>query len=98
MAFPMCAEQHTHREAVCSGTNCDGGLTGLEYKRALGAVRQLSQMTLATSWTGGQEVARGMAGWRKSLFATMHLNANLPAAYFGVPAAQVVEVGLEVEI
>jgi KUP system potassium uptake protein len=37
--------------------------------------------------------ASGMAGWRKSLFATMHLNANL-----GVPAAQVVEVGLEVEI
>jgi KUP system potassium uptake protein len=42
--------------------------------------------------------ASGMALWRKSLFATMHLNANLPAAYFGVPAAQVVEVGLEVEI
>jgi KUP system potassium uptake protein len=40
----------------------------------------------------------GMAVWRKTLFATMHLNANLPAAYFGVPAAQVVEVGLEVEI
>jgi KUP system potassium uptake protein len=42
--------------------------------------------------------AAGMAVWRKTLFATMHLNANLPAAYFGVPAAQVVEVGLEVEI
>jgi len=42
--------------------------------------------------------AAGMAMWRKSLFATMHLNANLPAAYFGVPPAQVVEVGLEVEI
>ena len=42
--------------------------------------------------------APGMAVWRKSLFATMHLNANLPAAYFGVPAGQVVEVGLEVEI
>jgi KUP system potassium uptake protein len=40
----------------------------------------------------------GMAIWRKTLFATMHLNANLPAAYFGVPAAQVVEVGLEVGI
>src|SRR5262249_11329905 len=40
----------------------------------------------------------GMAMWRKSLFATMHLNANLPAAYFKVPATQVVEVGLEVEI
>jgi KUP system potassium uptake protein len=40
----------------------------------------------------------GMATWRKSLFAVMHLNANLPAAYFGVPPSQVVEVGLEVEI
>jgi KUP system potassium uptake protein len=34
----------------------------------------------------------------QSLFATMHLNANLPAAYFGVPAGQVVEVGLEIEM
>ena len=42
--------------------------------------------------------APGMAHWRKALFAAMHLNANLPAAYFGVPTAQVVEVGLEVEI
>jgi KUP system potassium uptake protein len=40
----------------------------------------------------------GMAVWREQLFAAMHLNANLPAAYFGVPTAQVVEVGLEVEI
>ena len=40
----------------------------------------------------------GMAMWRKDLFAAMHLNANLPAAYFGVPPTQVVEVGLEVEI
>ena len=42
--------------------------------------------------------ASAMAVWRKALFAAMHLNANLPAAYFGVPPAQVVEVGLEVEI
>ena len=42
--------------------------------------------------------AAGMAIWRKAVFATMHLNANLPAAYFKVPTAQVVEVGLEVEI
>jgi KUP system potassium uptake protein len=40
----------------------------------------------------------GMAVWREALFAAMHLNANLPAAYFGVPPAQVVEIGLEVEI
>jgi KUP system potassium uptake protein len=39
-----------------------------------------------------------MAIWRKKVFAAMHLNANLPAAYFGVPTPQVVEVGLEVEI
>ena len=42
--------------------------------------------------------AAGMAMWRKAVFATMHLNANLPAAYFKVPTSQVVEVGLEVEI
>jgi KUP system potassium uptake protein len=40
----------------------------------------------------------GMAVWREQIFAAMHLNANLPAAYFGVPTSQVVEVGLEVEI
>jgi KUP system potassium uptake protein len=40
----------------------------------------------------------GMAVWRERIFAAMHLNANLPAAYFGVPTAQVVEMGLEVEI
>jgi KUP system potassium uptake protein len=40
----------------------------------------------------------GLAVWRERLFAAMHLNANLPAAYFGVPTSQVVEVGLEVEI
>jgi KUP system potassium uptake protein len=43
-------------------------------------------------------IVPGMAVWRKSLFAAMHLNANLPAAYFCVPTPQVVEVGLEVEI
>lgn len=40
----------------------------------------------------------GMASWRKTLFSTMHLNAYRHAAYYGVPAAQVIEIGLEVEI
>ena len=40
----------------------------------------------------------GMATWRKRLFSAMHLNAHRHAAYYGVPAAQVVEIGLEVEI
>jgi KUP system potassium uptake protein len=39
-----------------------------------------------------------MAVSREPLFPAMHPNGNLPAAYFGVPTAQVVEVGLEVEI
>ena len=43
-------------------------------------------------------IVPGMAVWRERIFAAMHLNANLPAAYFGVPTRQVVEVGLEVEI
>jgi KUP system potassium uptake protein len=41
---------------------------------------------------------RGMALRRERLFATMRLNANLPAAHCGVPTSQVLEVGLEVEI
>lgn len=40
----------------------------------------------------------GMARWRGALFATMLLNANCPAVYYGLPAAQGVEVGLKVEI
>jgi KUP system potassium uptake protein len=42
--------------------------------------------------------ATGMAFWRKVLFSAMHLNANRTAAYFGVRPAQVIEIGLEVEI
>jgi KUP system potassium uptake protein len=44
------------------------------------------------------ESMKGMAAWRKRLFSAMHLNTHRHAAYYGVPAAQVVEIGLEVEI
>src|SRR5271166_863389 len=40
----------------------------------------------------------GLARWRKSLFSSMHRNAYRSAAYYGVPASQVVEIGLELEI
>jgi KUP system potassium uptake protein len=40
----------------------------------------------------------GLAFWRKTLFSAMHLNANRTAAYFGVRPAQVIEIGLEVEM
>ena len=39
-----------------------------------------------------------MAQWRRSLFAAMLLNANRSASYYGLPLAQVVEIGIEVEI
>ena len=44
------------------------------------------------------ERVAGMAVWREALFAMLHLNANRAAAYYGVPTAQVVEIGIEVEI
>ena len=37
----------------------------------------------------------GMARWRKSLFALMHHNAQQPAAFFNIPNAQVMEIGVE---
>ena len=44
------------------------------------------------------ERVAGMAVWREALFAMLHLNANRAAAYYGVPTARVVEIGIEVEI
>ena len=44
------------------------------------------------------ERVAGMAVWREALFTMLHLNANRAAAYYGVPTAKVVEIGIEVEI
>jgi KUP system potassium uptake protein len=40
----------------------------------------------------------GMWVWREALFAFMQRNAERSAAYFGIPTAQVVEIGIEIEI
>ena len=40
----------------------------------------------------------GMARWRKSIFALMHHNAQRSGAYFNIPSAQVMEIGVEFEI
>jgi KUP system potassium uptake protein len=40
----------------------------------------------------------GMAVWRETLFAFLQHNAKGSAAFFGVPAKQVVEFGTEIEI
>ena len=41
---------------------------------------------------------RGMSDWRENLFAVMQNNAERTGAHFCVPAAQVVEIGTEIEI
>ena len=68
----------------------DPGLRGIDPERITFYSRRV--MVIASGKVSG------MAVWRERIFAAMHLNANLPAAYFGVPTAQVVEMGLEVEI
>ncbi len=40
----------------------------------------------------------GLARWREALFAFMHHNAQRPGAYFKIPGAQVMEIGVEFEI
>jgi KUP system potassium uptake protein len=40
----------------------------------------------------------GMWVWREALYAFMQRNAERSAAYFCIPAAQVVEIGIEIEI
>ena len=40
----------------------------------------------------------GMARWREALFAFMHHNAQRPGAYFKIPSAQIMEIGIEFEI
>jgi len=41
---------------------------------------------------------RGMAIWREKLFAFMGKNAQSPVAFFSLPAKQVMEVGIQIEI
>jgi KUP system potassium uptake protein len=41
---------------------------------------------------------RGMARWRKKVFAFMHHNAQRAGAYFKIPTAQIMEIGIEFEM
>ena len=40
----------------------------------------------------------GMTQWRETIFALMHRNAQRPGAYFNIPSARVMEIGVEFEI
>ncbi|MDQ0393100.1 KUP/HAK/KT family potassium transporter [Labrys monachus] len=39
-----------------------------------------------------------MARWREALYAMLQRNAERSAAYFRIPAPQVVQLGVEIEI
>ena len=40
----------------------------------------------------------GLTHWRKILFSFLARNSERTAVYFGVPTAQAVELGLEIEL
>jgi KUP system potassium uptake protein len=69
------------------------------------ARQQIAECDLGhlTYYTGHETIIptgrpTGMARWRKSIFALMHHNAQRPGAYFNIPSAQIMEIGVEFEI
>jgi K+ transporter len=57
-----------------------------------GTTYYLGRVSLFT--TGDSKMMR----WRKVLFAFMSRNAGTPAAYFGLPANRVVELGAQIQL
>jgi KUP system potassium uptake protein len=79
--------------------NVPNGLA-VAVERGLIAPCELEKVTY---YTGHETIIatgrrRNMARWREALFAFMHHNAQRPGAYFKIPSAQIMEIGLEFEI
>ena len=74
---------------------------GLEIAAARGQIAPLD-LAQVIYYTGHETLIPtdrpGMALWREALFAFMHHNAQRPGAYFKIPSAQIMEIGLEFEI
>jgi KUP system potassium uptake protein len=75
---------------------------GLKAAAAQGAIELPDPATL-TYYTGHETIIpRGrsgaMARWREGLFSLMHRNAQRSGAYFRIPSAQLMEIGVEYEI
>ena len=76
------------------------------YARQAGELRSKGSFGDArkvTYYTGHETIIAsgsrpGMARWREQLFAFMHHNAQRPGAYFKIPSAQVMEIGIEFEM
>jgi KUP system potassium uptake protein len=69
------------------------------------ARQQIAECDLkqVTYYTGHETIIpsdrqTGMTRWRETIFALMHHNAQRPGAYFNIPSAQIMEIGLEFEI
>jgi KUP system potassium uptake protein len=66
---------------------------------------QIASCNLAqvTYFTGHETIIptprpSAMAQWRKAIYALMHHNAQQPGAYFNIPSAQIMEIGVEFQI
>jgi KUP system potassium uptake protein len=74
---------------------------GLELAVARGLIDPCD-LKHVTYYTGHETIVssgrRRMARWREEIFAFMHHNAQRPGAYFNIPSAQVMEIGIEFEI
>ena len=75
---------------------------GLEVAAAYGQIAKFDPARLIY-YTGHETIIPsgrrlGLARWREELFAFMHHNAQRPGAYFKIPSAQIMEIGIEFEI
>jgi KUP system potassium uptake protein len=75
---------------------------GLEVAMARGQIGKCD-LSRVIYYTGHETIIPsgrrpGLARWREELFAFMHHNAQRPGAYFKIPSAQIMEIGIEFEI
>jgi KUP system potassium uptake protein len=75
---------------------------GLETAARQGKI-ELGDPSAVTYYSGHETIipvgkSPLMARWRESLYALMHHNAQRPGAYFRIPSAQIMEIGVEFEI
>jgi KUP system potassium uptake protein len=75
---------------------------GLEVAMARGQIPKCD-LSRVIYFTGHETIIpsgrrSGLARWREELFAFMHHNAQRLGAYFKIPSAQIMEIGVEFEI
>jgi KUP system potassium uptake protein len=75
---------------------------GLEIAVARGQIAEFDPARVIY-YTGHETIIpsgrrSGLTRWREELFAFMHHNAQRPGAYFQIPSAQIMEIGIEFEI